>query len=156
MGIVWNQFLVSSVLVCLDVLTKVASQIWGPLFARGLPWPGDTGGPSSGSARDSKGQGSSKIVAVSFAPCVVMDSRQEICNEYPAQTMLCQSQAFPIDKRPEKAKTPDFARFFLAFLFSKKPEFQIWLHKSQIGNPDLRLEFSPGKEITKQWTITKQ
>jgi len=38
-----NQFLVSSVLVFLYAVTKVLSQIWGPPFARGLPWPGSTG-----------------------------------------------------------------------------------------------------------------
>jgi len=36
-GNVWNQFLVSSVLVSLYAVTKVLSQIWGPSFARATP-----------------------------------------------------------------------------------------------------------------------
>ena len=41
-GNVWNQSLVSSVLVSLYAVTKVPSQIWGPRFARGTPG-GDMG-----------------------------------------------------------------------------------------------------------------
>jgi len=48
-GNVWNQFLVSSVLVSLYAVTKVLSQIGGPLFARVPPAEGGTGGSSSGS-----------------------------------------------------------------------------------------------------------
>ena len=62
---------------------------------------------------------------------------EEIFNEYAAQTMFFQSQAFPPEKKPEKAK------FCLAFFdFQKKPKvfkksqnIKIWLQKSQIGNP---------------------
>jgi len=38
---------------------------------------------------------------------------EEIFNEYPAQTMFFQSQAFPTEKKSEKA------RFCLAFYFQK-------------------------------------
>ena len=57
--------------------------------------------------------------------------------------MFCQSQAYPTENKPEKA------RFFWHFYFQKKPKvfkksqnFKIWLQKSQIGNPatqDLRM-----------------
>jgi len=65
---------------------------------------------------------------------------EEIFNEYAAQTMFFQSQAFPTEKNPEKA------RFCLAFFeFQKKPKvfkksqnFKIWLQKSQIGDTALK------------------
>jgi len=41
---------------------------------------------------------------------------EEIFNEYAAQTMFFQSQAFPTENKPEKA------RFCLAFLISKKSQ----------------------------------
>jgi len=50
--------------------------------------------------------------------------------------MFCQSQAYPTENKPEKA------RFFWVFLFRKKPKvlkksqnYKIRLQKSQIGNP---------------------
>jgi len=50
--------------------------------------------------------------------------------------MFCQSQAYPRENKPEKA------RFFWYFYFQTKPKvfkkiqnFKIWLQKSQIGNP---------------------
>jgi len=46
-------------------------------------------------------------------------SSQEICNEYAlnvAQTMFCQSQAYPTENKPEKA------RIFWLFYFEKKPK----------------------------------
>jgi len=48
-GDVWNQFLVSSVLVSLYSVTNVLSQIWRHLFGRAPFRPWGTGGPSSGS-----------------------------------------------------------------------------------------------------------
>jgi len=60
---------------------------------------------------------------------------EEICNEYAAQTMFFQSQAFPTEKK--------FLSGF--FLFSKakgvgKNNFKIWLQKIQIGNLVLQLK----------------
>jgi len=44
---------------------------------------------------------------------MVIDSRcKEICNEYAAQTMFCQSQANSTEKKP----------FFLFFYFQQKPK----------------------------------
>jgi len=62
---------------------------------------------------------------------------EEICNEYAAQTVFFQSQAFPTEKYPGKN------RFCLALfyfhkklkVFKKRQYFKIWLQKSQIGNP---------------------
>jgi len=52
-------------------------------------------------------QGISKILAIFFAPCVVIDSFQmRYVNEYAAQTMLCQSQTFPTED------TPGFVQLF--------------------------------------------
>jgi len=64
---------------------------------------------------------------------------ENICDEYAAETMFFRSQAFPTEKKPEKA------RFCLAFFdLQKKPKvfkisqnFKIWLQKSQIGTPVL-------------------
>jgi len=64
--------------------------------------------------------------------------KEEICNEYAAQAMFFQRQTFPTEKSQKKLD------FFLAFFdFRKKPKvfkksqnFNIWLPKSQIGNPD--------------------
>jgi len=67
---------------------------------------------------------------------------EEIFNEYAAQTMFFQSQAFPTENKPEKA------RFFWLVLFpkkakdvQKKPEFQNLASKkpnlaSKSGNPE--------------------
>ena len=56
-------------------------------------------------------------------------SSEEICNKYAAQTMLCQSQAFPTEKSHK-------SQILLAFLlFKKSQNFKFWLWKSQIGNP---------------------
>ena len=46
---------------------------------------------------------------------------EEICNEYAAQTLFFQSQAFPTENKPK--------------VFKKSQNFKIWLQKSQIGNP---------------------
>jgi len=62
---------------------------------------------------------------------------EEIFNEYAAQTMFFQRQAFLTEKKPESA------RFCLAFFdFQKKPKvlkksqnFKSWLQTNQIGNP---------------------
>jgi len=62
-------------------------------------------------------------------------SSQEICNEYAAQTIFCQSQAYPTENNPEKN------RIFWLFIskkvkgVKKQPEFHNLASKSQIGNP---------------------
>jgi len=54
-----------------------------------------------------------KILQYSVHPVTLV---VEICNEYAAQTMFCQSQAYPTENKPEKA------RFFWLFYFQKKPK----------------------------------
>jgi len=58
---------------------------------------------------------------------------EEVCNEYAAQTVFFQSQAFPTEKsqilsgfKPRKARG-----------VQKSQKFKIWLQKSQIRNPAL-------------------
>jgi len=49
------------------------------------------------------------MFAIFFAHCMIIDTSEDICNEYAAQTMFCQGQDFPTEKKTEKA------RFCLAF-----------------------------------------
>jgi len=62
---------------------------------------------------------------------------EEIFNEYAAQTMFFQSQAFPTEKSQKK---PGFVCFFLfdfqkeSKVFKKGQNFKIWLQNSQIGS----------------------
>jgi len=60
---------------------------------------------------------------------------QETCNEYAAQTMFCQSQAYLTENKSEKV------RFFWLFYFQK----------SQIGNPatqELRMRIKYARKLS--------
>jgi len=57
---------------------------------------------------------------------------EEVCNEYAAQTMFFQSQAFSTEEKPDIV-----GLFFIsknAKGVQKSQNFTIWLLKSQIGN----------------------
>ena len=53
-------------------------------------------------------------------------SSQGICNEYAAQTMFCQSLAYPTENKPDRA------RFFGFFYFQKKPN--VFVKKPEFQN----------------------
>jgi len=77
---------------------------------------------------------------------VIGPRRKEICNEWPAQTMFCQSQVYPTGNKP----------FF--FLFPQKAKgvqqsqnFKICHQKSQIGNPitqELRMRIMYARNLS--------
>jgi len=62
----------------------------------------------------------------------------EIYNEYAAETMLCQSQAFP----PEKSQIVFF------FIFEGSQNFKIWLQKAKLATLHQHRDVSPVQGLT--------
>jgi len=58
---------------------------------------------------------------------------QEISNEYAAQRMFCQSQAYPTENKPEKAI------FFWLFYFQKTPKVLEKVKSATLLSQELRM-----------------